>query len=198
MMAIDGDNLAPADKVKIYTLNYLFNSVFILEFIVKVIGLGPISNLFHLLTFKSLTHFSVYFSDTFNYLDTLIVVFSLVEISTDKYQNININPFIKTNSIDLSQLSILKVFRIFRVFRLAKVLRRVKAMRNIIIGINRSISNILYTVALLFLFIIIYVLLGMSLLTNIEDMNSFINALYVVFQTLSMENWNFVLTIYYP
>jgi len=38
----------------------------------------------------------------------------------------------------------------------------------------------------------------MSLLNDIEDMNDFLNALYTVFQTLSLENWNVILAIYYP
>ncbi len=97
-----------------------------------------------------------------------------------------------------SQFGIIKIFRICRVFRLAKVLKRVKTMRSIINGISRSISNILYTVCLLFLFIIIYILLGMSLLNDIEDLKTFLNAFYIVFQVLTMENWNFLLSVFYP
>ncbi len=118
-------------------------------------------------------------------------------ISGDKQDNDD-NPLIKKEGLDISQLGILKIFRIFRVFRLAKVLRRVKAMRNIINGINKSISNILYTIGLLFLFILIFVLLGMSLFPQIEDMLNFWNALYVVFQTLTLENWNTLLALFYP
>jgi len=43
-MALDGDTLS--DSVKrdvVQNLNIFFNTVFILEFLVKILGLGPIS-----------------------------------------------------------------------------------------------------------------------------------------------------------
>ena len=55
----------------------------------------------------------------------------------------------------LEYLSFIKIFRIFRVFRLAKILRRVKAMRKILNGVNKSIVNIGFAVMLLFIFIIL-------------------------------------------
>lgn len=139
----------------------------------------------------------VYFSDTFNYLDVLIVAFGVMDMVTTNY-DIYDNPFIKMDTVNYSYLRIFKIFRIFRVFRLLKVLRKIKAMRKIINGINNSISNIFYTIALLFLFIIIYILIGMSLLNKIKDFNDLLNTLYIVFQALSMENWSNLLYIYYP
>lgn len=42
-MALDGDLLDPATKLEIYKMNFFFNAIFILEFTVKIFGLGPIS-----------------------------------------------------------------------------------------------------------------------------------------------------------
>jgi hypothetical protein len=103
----------------------------------------------------------------------------------------------KGNDINVKQLRTLKVFRIFRVFRIAKVLRRIKAMRNIINGIFKSLNNIISTIALLFLFIIIFILLGRSLLTTIPDFNDFLSTFYIVFQILTLENWNVLLYNHY-
>jgi len=97
---------------------------------------------------------------------------------------------------NVGNLEFLKIFRILRVFRLAKVLRRVKAMRKILLGINKSINNIMFTIILLFLFIIIYVLLGMSIMTMIPDFTGFMNAFFAIFQVLTQENWNDLLYIY--
>ncbi len=94
------------------------------------------------------------------------------------------------NNFDIKKFSILRIFRIFRVFRVAKVLRKVKEMRIIINGIFKSIYNILYTISLLFLFIIIFLMIGMKLLYVIPDFKDFLYAFYVVFQALTMENYN--------
>jgi len=105
------------------------------------------------------------------------VVFGILEMVT-------------ADDMNYKKFGILKIFRIFRVFRVAKVLRRVKAMRNIINGINKSISNILYTLSLVFLFILIFILLGNSLLKDIPDFNDKLYTFYIVFQALTVENYN--------
>ena len=43
IMALDGNLLDPKTKIEVYKLNFFFNAVFILEFAVKIIGLGPLS-----------------------------------------------------------------------------------------------------------------------------------------------------------
>ena len=46
IMALDGNLIEdPKIKAEIYKTTYLFNSVFILEFIIKIIGLGPLSKI---------------------------------------------------------------------------------------------------------------------------------------------------------
>jgi len=192
-MALDGNIITDSDvKKNLFILSYLCNSVFIFEFVIKFTGMGPISNLI----ITILTILLVYFSDTFNYLDALIVIFSILEMSFNKLNSVDANPLTVNNNLDISQFSILKIFRLFRVFRLAKILKRVKAIRLIILGVNKSMKNILYAVLLLFLFIIIFVLLGMSILKAIPDMNDVLNNLYIVFQLLTIENWNSMLVIF--
>jgi len=100
------------------------------------------------------------------------------------------NNLIQTDSLDFKKFSILKIFRIFRVFRVLKVLRKLKQMRKIVDGISKSLVTILYAISFLFLFIIIFILLGMSLLYQIPDFKEFLYAFYIVFWTLTKENWN--------
>ncbi len=43
LMALDGDLFDKTVKNELFQMNKFFNAVFILEFVVKIIGLGPIS-----------------------------------------------------------------------------------------------------------------------------------------------------------
>ena len=91
-----------------------------------------------------------------------------------------------------SQLAFLRVFRIFRVLRLTKVLRKIKAMKKIIKGIITSLENVSYIILILLIFILIFQLLGMSLLSSDPNYQSFLASFYITFQILTIENWNIV------
>lgn len=110
-MALDGNLIKPEIIQKIEIANYVFHSIFILEYIVKFIGLTPF----------------VYYSDAFTYLDTLIITFAILDMSSPENDS--------NMSNVSSKLSFLRVFRIFRVIRLTKILRRLKSMRLIIVSI---------------------------------------------------------------
>ena len=179
-MALDGNLLVPEVIQRVDLSNYAFNSIFILEYVVKFIGLGPF----------------VYYSDAFTYLDTLIIAFAILDMatpnedtgtaSTDKMRNVS------------SKLSFLRVFRIFRVIRLTKVLRRLKSMRLIIVSIKKALSNVSYIICILIMFILIFQLLGMSLLSGNYHYQSFFIGFYTTYQILTMENWNSLLYEIWP
>ncbi len=178
-MALDGNLFRPEVYKKLNISSYVFNSIFFAEYIIKFIGLGPI----------------VYYSDAFTYLDTLIIAFAIVDMvggsdSTD-------DEIGKKQSIS-SSLGVLRVFRIFRVLRLTKVLRKMKSMRLIIVSIKKALANVAYIVCILLMFILIFVLLGMSLLSGNIRYQSFLNAFYVTFQILTGENWNAILYELFP
>jgi len=179
-MALDGNLLTPEVNEKLGISNYCFNSIFILEYVVKFIGLGPF----------------LYYSDAFTYLDTLIIAFAIVDMatpnedtgsaSTDKMRNLS------------SQLSFLRVFRIFRVIRLTKILRRLKSMRLIIVSIKKALANVSYIICILIMFILIFQLLGMSLLSGNSHYQSFFIGFYTTYQILTLENWNSLLYEIWP
>ena len=179
IMALDGNMFTPETFSDISITNYVFNSIFIAEFILKLIGLGPI----------------VYFSDAFTYLDLLIIAFAIFDMAT---ASDNAADTIGANKKLTSQLSFLRVFRIFRVLRLTKILRKMKSMRLIIVSIKKSLANVAYIICILIMFLLIFQLLGMSLLNGNIRYQSFLIAFYTTFQILTTENWNLVFFELYP
>jgi hypothetical protein len=179
LMIIDGNLLDPEILELLQLSNYAFNGVFILEFVVKFIGLGPV----------------IYFSDAFTYLDLGIIGFGILDMVSSPPPNQEI--IIKegaSNTNIASQLGFLRVFRIFRVTRIAKILKKIKSFRKVIIGIRRSISNVSYNLLIVLIFLLIFQLLGMNLLNQNTLYKGFLGSFYTTFQVLTMENWN---SVYY-
>jgi len=180
-MAIDGNILKPEVLDSLNVSNYVFNAVYIFEYVVKFIGLGPL----------------VYYSDPFTYLDTFIIIFSIIDMATPTSTDTDSTVGAKKQNVS-SQLSFLRVFRIFRVVRLTKILRRIKAMRLIIVSITKAIINVSYIIAIIFMFILIFQLLGMSLLSGNYHYQSFLEAFYTTYQILTLESWNELLVEMWP
>ena len=179
IMALDGNIFKPETVNTLNISNYVFNSIFIAEFIIKFCGLGPV----------------IYFSDPFTYLDLLIIAFAIVDMASPTTVDTD---EIGANKSITSQLGFLRVFRIFRVLRLTKILRKLKSMRLIIVSIQKSIVNLLYILMILLMFLLIFQLLGMSLLNGNILYQSFLNAFYTTFQILTVEGWNKVFIELYP
>ena len=180
-MAIDGNILKPETLDSLNVSNYVFNSLYIFEYVVKFIGLGPI----------------VYYSDAFTYLDTFIIIFSIIDMSTPSSTDTDSTVGAKKQNVS-SQLGFLRVFRIFRVVRLTKILRRIKAMRLIIVSIKKAVINVSYIIAIIIMFILIFQLLGMSLLSGNKHYQSFLEAFYTTYQILTLESWNELLVEMWP
>ena len=180
-MAIDGNILKPEFLDNLNVSNYVFNSLYIFEYVVKFIGLGPI----------------VYYSDPFTYLDTFIIIFSIIDMATPSSTDTDSTVGAKKQNVS-SKLGFLRVFRIFRVVRLTKILRRIKAVRLIIVSITKAIINVSYIFAIILMFILIFQLLGMSLLSGNYHYQSFLEAFYTTYQILTLESWNELLVEMWP
>ena len=178
-LAIDGNFIKPEILNKLNLSNYIFNGIFIFEYILKFIGLTPL----------------VYFSDAFTYLDTIIICFAIVDMVSPTNNDTDVVGAKKNIS---SQLSFLRVFRIFRVVRLAKLLKRLKKMRFIIVCIQKALSSISYIVIILIMFILIFELLGMSLLNGNYHYQSFLEGFYTTYQILTLENWDLIFIQMWP
>ena len=179
IMALDGNMFTPEQYSNLNVTGYVFNGIFIAEFIMKFIGLGPI----------------VYFSDPFTYLDLVIIIFAIVDMTSSSSSSADT---IGSNKSVSSQLSFLRVFRIFRVLRLTKILRKLKSMRLIIVSIQKSIINLIYILLILLMFILIFQLLGMSLLNGNLRFQSFMISFYTTFQILTVESWQKLLFELFP
>ncbi|XP_048587004.1 voltage-dependent calcium channel type A subunit alpha-1-like isoform X2 [Nematostella vectensis] len=152
----------------------VFLAIFTLEMVLKMYSLG----------------FDVYFSSSFNVFDCVVVCSGLVEAVLDAVldQKINLG------------LSVLRCVRLLRVF---KVTRHWKSLRNLATSLVSSIKSIMSLIFLLFLFILISALLGMQIFggkfigetknprTNFDN---FPNAMLTVFQILTGEDWNSVMS----
>ena len=179
IMALDGNMFTPESYSNLNITNYIFNGIFIAEFLMKLVGLGPI----------------VYFSDPFTYLDFFIIIFAIIDMTGSSSSSADT---IGSNKALTSQLSFLRVFRIFRVLRLTKILRKLKSMRLIIVSIQKSVINLLYILMILLMFILIFQLLGMSLLNGNIRYQSFMISFYTTFQVLTVESWNKLLYELWP
>ena len=133
------------DEAKIHDkINMLFTWIFICEFVMKIVALGP----------------GKYVDNRMNILDGSIVMLSLVELAMG------------SGGGALMAFRAIRVLRTFRVLRVARILRSLQSMQKIMSVIARSASSFMYLFMLLLIFLFIYALLGMQIFGgrfNFED-----------------------------
>ncbi len=151
------------------SLNDIFTYLFLVEFLLKLIGLG----------------ITEYLTDNSNYIDMMVVISGLIDIELR-----NIYPQNKQSQSYYGNIPVIKIIKIFQVLRILKILKNMTIMRNILIGIYDSLVKIFYVFVLLTVFILIYMILGMSVIKESESLSEHLNAFYLVFQILTIENWN--------
>jgi hypothetical protein len=71
-------------------------------------------------------------------------------------------------------------------------------MRIIIVSIKKSLTNVTYIIIILILFILIFQLLGMSLLYQNRHYQTFLEAFYTTYQILTLENWDSIFYEIWP
>ncbi|KAK2156437.1 hypothetical protein LSH36_213g02000 [Paralvinella palmiformis] len=152
--------------------NYIFIVIFTLEMFLKMYSLG----------------FQGYFVSLFNRFDCFVVVCSIVEAV-----------LVYTRVMPPLGVSVLRCARLLRVF---KFTRYWSALRNLVASLLNSMRSIASLLLLLFLFIVIFALLGMQLFGgkfnfDIEkprsNFDTFWQSLLTVFQILTGEDWNLVM-----
>ncbi|CAF0793707.1 unnamed protein product [Adineta steineri] len=132
-----------------------------------------------------------YFVSNFNRFDCFVVIASIIEFV-----------LIFKDLMPPLGISVLRCVRLLRVF---KVTRYWTALRNLVASLLNSMKSIASLLLLLFLFIVIFALLGMQMfggkfdeIFEVEEkprnnFDSFWGALITVFQILTGEDWNEVL-----
>ncbi|XP_071784403.1 voltage-dependent L-type calcium channel subunit alpha-1D-like isoform X3 [Asterias amurensis] len=133
--------------------------------------------------------FQGYFVSLFNRFDCFVVCSSLLEVVLMYAEVIQLG------------ISVLRCVRLLRVF---KVTRYWASLRNLVASLLNSMRSIASLLLLLFLFILIFALLGMQLFGgrfNFADtkekprsnFDNFWQSLFTVFQILTGEDWNVVM-----
>lgn len=117
---------------------HIFTVAFLIEMIFKLIGLGP----------------KAYVSESFNILDSIIVVVSIVDL-------VFLYAMPENESVAMS------AFRGLRLLRVMKLARIWKAFKEILKRIQQSLIDVSSFSLLLFIFVFIFALLGMELFANI-------------------------------
>ena len=110
--------------------------IFIVEMGIKLIGLGCVG----------------YWSDSWNLLDGTIVSVSIVELLLNAM-----------NSGTGMKVSFLRILRMLRVLRVMRLMRTWKGLYNIVTTFGRAIAQMTNLFILMFLFIVIFSLLGMQI-----------------------------------
>ncbi|XP_065163665.1 voltage-dependent T-type calcium channel subunit alpha-1H isoform X3 [Atheta coriaria] len=170
------------------TSNIVFSAIFAVEMLLKVIAEGPFG----------------YVSNGFNVFDGAIVILSAVEI---------FQKFTGDGQGD-SGLSVLRTFRLLRILKLVRFMPNLRRQLFVML---RTMDNVAIFFSLLILFIFIFSILGMNLFgckfcekseknhdgkcPNNEDefkdrknFDSLLWAIVTVFQILTQEDWNMVLS----
>ncbi|XP_070193049.1 muscle calcium channel subunit alpha-1-like isoform X2 [Littorina saxatilis] len=153
--------------------NLFFVVLFTLEMLLKMYSLG----------------FQGYFVSLFNRFDSFVVICSILEVI-----------FLYTNVMPPLGVSVLRCARLLRVF---KATRYWSSLRNLVASLLNSMRSIASLLLLLFLFIVIFALLGMQLFggrfnfeggeTPRSNFDTFWKSLLTVFQILTGEDWNMVM-----
>ncbi|XP_061544272.1 dihydropyridine-sensitive L-type skeletal muscle calcium channel subunit alpha-1-like isoform X4 [Phycodurus eques] len=153
--------------------NSLLLSMFSLEMVMKMYALG----------------FSSYFMSLFNRFDCFVVSTGIFELI-----------LVQMNIMSVMGISVL---RCIRLLRLLKVTRYWTSLSNLVASLLNSVRSIACLLLLLFLFIVIFSLLGMQVFGgkfNFSNQpkprstfDSFPQALITVFQILTGEDWNAVM-----
>ncbi|XP_071993345.1 voltage-dependent L-type calcium channel subunit alpha-1S isoform X2 [Engystomops pustulosus] len=153
--------------------NQVLLALFTMEMILKIYALG----------------FQSYFMSLFNRFDCFVVCTGLLEIL-----------LVASNVMSPLGISVLRCIRLLRIF---KITRYWTSLNNLVASLLNSVRSIASLLLLLFLFMIIFALLGMQMFGgkfDFEDtdirrstFDTFPQALITVFQILTGEDWNSVM-----
>eukprot|EP00286_Rhodomonas_abbreviata_P000788 CAMPEP_0181288586 /NCGR_PEP_ID=MMETSP1101-20121128/414_1 /TAXON_ID=46948 /ORGANISM="Rhodomonas abbreviata, Strain Caron Lab Isolate" /LENGTH=992 /DNA_ID=CAMNT_0023392723 /DNA_START=425 /DNA_END=3403 /DNA_ORIENTATION=+ len=139
----------PCFAAVLFWVNVVFTTIFLLESIIKLVGLG----------------FRWYFLDTWNLFDFVIVVLSIATIVLDALGKEYDCTIQDRQSLDIPALSVFRAFRIARVFRLV---RRLKGLRQMIETLIISLPSLVNIGTLLLLMIVIFSVLGVTFFYNVN------------------------------
>jgi len=132
VLALDHHPSNPMTENRKELMNIVFYFVFLFEMIVKMIGYG----------------FTLYFQNSFNQFDFVVIVISTIEIIIN---------FINLGNVSLSAIRALRVFRLLRMFKLAKTWKSFNDLLNLLF---LTMKKVLYLTCILLLVWLLFAILG--------------------------------------
>nr|XP_026692353.1 sodium channel protein type 4 subunit alpha B-like isoform X2 [Ciona intestinalis] len=171
VMAIEHHDMSPEMYKLLQNFNLGFICVFLLEAILKLIGLRL-----------------YYFTVPWNVFDILVVVVSLI---ASGLHDVMTQYFV--------QPTIFRIIRLFRVTRILRLIREAKGIRTLLFALMMSLPALFNIGSLLFLLMFIYAIIGMSQFPYIQkvagvddllNFETFPNAFLVLFQISTSEGWD--------
>eukprot|EP00050_Salpingoeca_kvevrii_P014645 m.38383 g.38383 ORF g.38383 m.38383 type:complete len:1677 (-) comp5887_c0_seq1:4731-9761(-) len=150
--------------------NYFFTAFFTVEAVLKLFAQNP----------------TVYFSDSWNILDFVIVVGSIIDVA------------LAGKGVSVSFL------RLFRVARLLKIISKGENMKRLLWTFGQSLVALPYVGLLIALLFFVYAVIGMQLFGRVElsddrevnrhnNFRTFPRALLVLFRSATGENWQLIM-----
>ncbi|KAL8611742.1 hypothetical protein ACOMHN_065367 [Nucella lapillus] len=174
VMAVEHYNQTQTVEDTLEMLNIIFTSIFVLEAVVKLLGLR-----WH------------YFRVPWNIFDFLIVLMSIIDIILDDLLNsVIIKP------------TLLRVVRVFRIGRVLRLIKSAKGIRKLLFALIISLPAIFNIGALLFLVMYIYSIIGMSSFGDIKlngaiddltNFQTFGNSFLLLIRLATSAGWNDIL-----
>jgi len=169
VMACATDTMSDTHALTLAVLNYIFTVIFLLEMVLKHIGLG----------------LKQYWRDGWNRFDGTIVILSAVFfVLTVSGTTIAFDP------------TIARVFRMLRIFR---VIKRAKAIKQLIYTLIFSMPALANVALLMLLLFFVYACMGMSLFGKVKhgefinihaNFETFPRAMLVLIRMATGESWN--------
>lgn len=174
-MALTFDGTTPEYDTVLENINYFFTAVFILECILKFVGLGV----------------RAFWYSGWNRFDLFVVLSSIIDIlmstiGTSLFSFLRVGP----------QLA--RVLRVMRVSRLLKLVKSLKGIQKLLETLSIALPALMNVGALLMLVYFIFSVLGVFLFkdittgTVIDDLNNFSNftyAMFILFRCSTGESW---------
>lgn len=156
-------------------INMGFTFIFVIEAIIKIIGLR-----------------GHYFRRAWNVFDFVVVTISVVGILLDE---LLVGQFIISPTL-------LRVVRVFRIGRILRLVKSAKGIRKLLFALIISIPALFNIATLLFLFMFIFAIMGMTFfgnvrhsgeLTEIVNFETFSSSMLLLFRLCTSGGWNDVL-----
>ncbi|CAF1358221.1 unnamed protein product, partial [Rotaria sordida] len=159
--------------------NYVFMIIFLLEFILKIVALGPLH----------------YFKDKWNLLDSFLLLALIADIILEKIISGNILPISAT---------LIRMIRLVRIARVLKLLKMIKGIRSLLSRVSEALPHVGNLGLLLFLQFFIFAILAVELFGKLEcsqeqpcsglskhaNFKNFGIALLTLFRIATGDNWN--------